>query len=186
MTKMLEGIGKDAEIIINENGGMQSKSPAAMHLIDPKFLKTVIKHANLDMKGIPTAIRLIASYMQHAPTVNWLHTALEELEPSFAKNLFTIGKVLQEGASKYSPNNWRLIPREEHINHALIHLVAVLDGDTQDDHKEHAMCRLMMAIATEETPGFSYTKIAQKQKENEITNELVELLMDTLRGEYSA
>ena len=32
-TVMIEGVGKDAEIVTNEKGGKQSKAPMAMHLI---------------------------------------------------------------------------------------------------------------------------------------------------------
>ena len=35
---LIEGVGKDAEIVTNEKGGKQSKAPMAMHLIDPQFL----------------------------------------------------------------------------------------------------------------------------------------------------
>ena len=35
---MIDGVGKDVEIITNEKGGKQSKSPMAMHLVDPRFL----------------------------------------------------------------------------------------------------------------------------------------------------
>ena len=68
----------------------------------------------------------------------------------------SIAKVLQYGADRYAPNNWRLIPQEEHINHALIHIVAHLAGDTQDEHIDHALCRLMMAYATDKSAGFAY------------------------------
>ena len=38
MDNLFEGMGVDAEMVTNENGGKQSKSPAALHLIDPLFL----------------------------------------------------------------------------------------------------------------------------------------------------
>ena len=34
----IEGVGQDAEIITNENGGKQSKSPSALYLLDPTYL----------------------------------------------------------------------------------------------------------------------------------------------------
>ena len=77
---------------------------------------------------------------------------------SHSEALIEIGKILQIGAEKYTPNNWRLIPQEEHLNHALIHYIAYLASDTQDNHLQHCMCRLMMAYATERTKGFYYTK----------------------------
>ena len=36
--KVIDGVGEDAEIITNAAGGKQSKSPMAMHLVDPRFL----------------------------------------------------------------------------------------------------------------------------------------------------
>jgi hypothetical protein len=96
----IKGIGPDAEIVVNERGGKQSKAVAAFHLLDA-----------------PTMIRL--------------------------------GKVLQYGASRYGRDNWRKIPCEDHLNHALAHIFAAFAGDTQDDHLGHAFCRLMMACATE-------------------------------------
>jgi hypothetical protein len=63
-----------------------------------------------------------------------------------AKALFALGKVLYEGAEKYGENNWRKISVNDHINHALIHIYAYLAGDEQDEHLEHAFCRLMMAL----------------------------------------
>ena len=77
---------------------------------------------------------------------------------SHSEALIEIGKILQIGAEKYTPNNWRLIPQEDHLNHALIHYIAYLAGDTQDNHLQHCMCRLMMAYATECTKGFHYTQ----------------------------
>ena len=66
------------------------------------------------------------------------------------KSLFRLAGVLEYGATKYKVNNWRLISYEDHLNHALQHLAALLAGDRQDDHLGHAFCRLMMAIETED------------------------------------
>lgn len=43
-------------------------------------------------------------------------------------------------------SNWHSIPLGDHVNHALTHLFAHLAGDVQDDHLEHASCRLLMAL----------------------------------------
>ena len=67
-----------------------------------------------------------------------------------APAMIRLAKVLQYGASRYERDNWRKIPCEEHLNHALIHIFAAFAGDTQDDHLGHAFCRLMMACATED------------------------------------
>lgn len=63
--------------------------------------------------------------------------------------IFRLAQVLDYGARKYAPNNWRKISTEEHLNHALIHAYAHLAGDTQDDHLGHFFTRAMMALAVE-------------------------------------
>ena len=151
MNKIIDGVGKDAEIVVNEKGGKQSKSPMAMHLIDPCFLQL---WTNLDLTDV---FMPIGEFMETGE-INYLLHAIDCIEPEEAKVLMRIAKVLKEGADKYTPNNWRLIPQEEHINHALIHLLAHEMGDTQDNHLDHALCRLMMAYATEVSEGFSYTE----------------------------
>ena len=67
-----------------------------------------------------------------------------------ANAMFALAKVMYEGSLKYEKDNWRGISTEDHLNHALAHIYAHLAGDVQDDHLEHAFCRLMMAVATKE------------------------------------
>lgn len=171
---MLEGVGPDADIVVNDNGGKQSSSPMAMHLVDPSFLldwasdmagyyeytdeskSTTVDPANRDRHSCYVAIKYIAMYMM-SPDSWCLKDAMEHLEAHAIKRITAIAKVLKYGAERYEPNNWRLIPQEDHINHALIHIIAHLMGDTQDDHIDHALCRLMMAFATAPSEGFSYT-----------------------------
>lgn len=156
--KVIEGVGEDAEIVTNANGGQQSKSPAALHLVDPKFFEDILG-------DYPESYPLnrICQFMQTnekrfiLQAIEDMNDDSEELNP-----LMVIGKVLQYGVGRYSANNWRLIPQEEHINHALIHYVAYLMGDTQDDHVDHCMCRLHMAYATEMSENFSYTEYIKK------------------------
>ena len=156
---IIEGVGRDAEIVTNENGGKQSKSPMALHLVDPSFLFEWAKHCSFNAKiknGFAfTAMMDIAKFMQTGDKF-YLNVAMERIEIDSIERLVRIAKVLQVGADRYEPNNWRLIPQESHINHALVHLIAFLSGDTQDDHIDHALCRLMMAYATSCTPGFKY------------------------------
>ena len=57
-----------------------------------------------------------------------------------------VSGVLRHGADKYGADNWRGIPTNDHLNHALAHVFSYLHGDTQDDHIEHAACRLLMAL----------------------------------------
>lgn len=60
--------------------------------------------------------------------------------------MFQLAGILDFGAKKYAPNNWRKLPIDTHINHALAHIWAYQDGDTQEDHLGHAFCRLMFAL----------------------------------------
>ncbi len=66
------------------------------------------------------------------------------------KAILEIARILHKGALKYEENNWRLISCKSHINHALTHIFAYLAGDTQDEHLEHALCRMMMAVETKQ------------------------------------
>ena len=169
---MLEGVGPDAEIVTNSKGGKQSSSPMAMHLIDPLFLRFWAKDSqelyeytdsdgckcvdNTKLYDMYTAILNIATFMVEGNN-QYLLSAMMDLEEDNTKQLIRIAKVLKYGACRYEPNNWRLIPQEEHINHALVHIIAELTGDTQDDHIDHALCRLMMAFSTTPSDGFCYT-----------------------------
>lgn len=153
----ISGVGKDAEIVVNEKGGRQSKSPMAMHLVDPEFLD---RWFNID-EHQDDVIANITDFMRTGASDFLIHAIFELHQIDYAgfdsdHAIVIIAKVLQEGATKYKPNNWRLIPQEEHINHALIHYMAHKLGDTQDAHLEHCMCRLMMAYATEKSEGFDY------------------------------
>lgn len=165
MDNLFEGMGVDAEMVTNENGGKQSKTPAALHLVDPAFLSitcTNIVDKQDEACDILLCIRQVCIYMRTL-NINYLYVASETLEPDFSKRLMMIGKTLQYGATRYAPNNWRLIPQEEHVNHALLHLLALYSGDTQDDHLSHALTRLMMASATEVSKGFSYTEFIKEE-----------------------
>jgi hypothetical protein len=64
-----------------------------------------------------------------------------------SRAMFTLAKVLHEGAEKYGDENWRKIPIRDHLNHLLAHVFAYMAGDESDDHLEHAFCRAMMAVA---------------------------------------
>lgn len=161
----LEGVGPDTEIVTNEAGGKQSKSPMALHLVDPEVISQLTKKDSFScadevISDIMTGCQLdninfFLTAIRHIYKKNYVHDAETKIG---TEALFKIAKVMQEGASKYKPNNWRLIPQEEHINHALIHYLAYQVGDRQDNHIDHCMARLMMAYATKRSPGFSYNK----------------------------
>lgn len=70
-------------------------------------------------------------------------TARFDLIP--AEPLFDVAVVLGEGAAKYGVDNWKLIPTNDHLSHALAHIYAYLAGDTSDAHLSHAACRVLFA-----------------------------------------
>lgn len=163
----LKGVGADAEIETNANGGMQSKTEYSMHLIDPKFLREFSVRARetfavdgVEKYSIVCAMEEIAEYMEKETDKEWhLMSAVFCLaNPINLSPLAIMGEVLKEGAEKYAPNNWRKIPEEEHLNHALIHLVAAYNEDKTDNHLAHAVTRLMMAFGTNISEDFSYTE----------------------------
>ena len=60
--------------------------------------------------------------------------------------LLRIGQTLNHGL-KYeveTPNNWKGVPPEEHLNHALKHIAKFRMGDRSEDHVGHIMTRMMM------------------------------------------
>jgi hypothetical protein len=68
-----------------------------------------------------------------------------------AQAIFALARVLDYGVRKrgYPANNWRAISVDENINHALMHIMAYMGGDTQDDHLVHAFVRMMFAVGVD-------------------------------------
>lgn len=63
------------------------------------------------------------------------------------KAMFRVAEILAYGKTKYpDKNNWRRISSDEHLDHMLTHLFAYLDGDIQDDHLGHFICRALMYV----------------------------------------
>jgi hypothetical protein len=83
-----------------------------------------------------------------------------------AEAFLRVGEVLAEGAKKYAPNNWRLIPSRDHLNHCMIHIAKFLSGDTSEDHAGHAACRMMMFLEMAIAEG---TDVAVKPEPEPIT-----------------
>lgn len=158
---VIRGIGKNAKVITNSKGGKQSKAPIAMYLIDPDFLADWFQDHEENTRDFFDCISTYMLYGDKQEIIMALASLKKENQQE-DEIIVKIAEVLQEGAEKYEPNNWRLIPQEEHLNHALIHYMAYLLGDTQDNHLTHCMCRLMMAYATDKSEGFSYTNYVKK------------------------
>lgn len=68
--------------------------------------------------------------------------------------LFRIAEIQKGGDEKYGPDNWRRLPVEDHINHALAHIFGHQAGDRSDDHLGHAATRLLFALAVDLRPDF--------------------------------
>jgi hypothetical protein len=71
-----------------------------------------------------------------------------------APALFVLARILDYGARRYAPNNWRGLSVEDHLNHAAVHLWAYLAGDRRDDHLGHLFCRSMMALGVALATGY--------------------------------
>lgn len=53
--------------------------------------------------------------------------------------------VMTEGAAKHGYNNWHKgLPERVCFAHTIEHVVQGYEGQTDEDHLAHAMCRLMM------------------------------------------
>lgn len=63
------------------------------------------------------------------------------------KVLLAMSEVMARGCETHGLDNWRKIPARDHVNRALVHLLAFLAGDPSDDHLVHAACRAIMASA---------------------------------------
>lgn len=147
LSHKVDGVGKEAEIVINENGGRQSKAIGRFDLIPTQVIAVYIKETT----GVPSRyIHLLEVMQGRMSGVINSYQMLKEIMRVEPKYLEIIAKVLEEGASKYSRNNWRLISPEDHFNHALIHLYALIEGDTQDDHYAHLLTRIAMFAEQDE------------------------------------
>lgn len=67
-----------------------------------------------------------------------------DLIPPFA--VIAIAKVMYEGLSNHEKDGWKKVPKEKHLNNALAHLLFYMAGDRQDDHLEHALCRIAFLV----------------------------------------
>lgn len=146
MTIKFENGGDDAPIVENTAGGKQSKAIGDFTLLPKYFSKQFIKQLSrdLDEEHVGRAYASLVDFLED-PGVDLLYDAIDYLsnEP-----LTAIARVMEEGLKKYPRDNWKLIPFEEHINHALCHLYMFLKGDIQDRHLDHALTRIALAYET--------------------------------------
>lgn len=71
--------------------------------------------------------------------------------------MFAAAQVAKQGAEKYGESfgdrNFTKIAAEDHVNHALQHLYAYLQGDQSDSHLAHAIVRCMFAYEVSDEDG---------------------------------
>lgn len=61
--------------------------------------------------------------------------------------MLALAKVMHDGLATHEPDGWRKLPVASHLGRALVHIWAHLMGDRSNDHLEHGLARLMMALA---------------------------------------
>lgn len=149
MCKCNFNVGPDAPIVENELGGKQSKAIGAFHLIDPAFMYGIFEK----YWGIANSV---ISYMDGEIDKDDMASQLIWSREDNEKRdiVLMVAKTMEYGIGRYKLNNWRLIPEEDHINHALIHLFMAEIGNTDDDHIAHFYTRIMMAYATKPSKEF--------------------------------
>lgn len=144
-------VGPDAPIVENELGGKQSKAIGAFHLIDPGFMYGLFDSWECWTLAVP-----VLEYMEGECSKDEMAARLIWDKGNDEKRdiVLMIAKTMEYGIDRYKLNNWRLIPEEDHINHALTHLFMAEIGNTDDDHIAHFYTRIMMAYATKPSKKF--------------------------------
>lgn len=82
---------------------------------------------------------------------NNLEVAFDLIDPLA---LMELAHVHWYGATKYSPDNWRGITIEDHINHAIAHLYKFLLNKEKEE-LTHAFCRICFALAKYLRPDYT-------------------------------
>lgn len=68
--------------------------------------------------------------------------------------VLAMAKVQAEGDAKYGKDNWRLISEDDHLSHAMLHIVMHQVGDGDEAHLAHALTRVHMAMAKHLRPDY--------------------------------
>ena len=58
--------------------------------------------------------------------------------------LQAVAEAMAKGAARYGDDNWRGLPKEVMVNHAIRHLVLWMAGDRSEPHAAHAACNCLM------------------------------------------
>ena len=114
----------------------------------------------------PSAVRIGRAVVQglgpEAPTVTHQSGAKESHAPYAFTSidpvaLFRVAQIQRGGDDKYGRDNWRALPVDTHLNHALSHIFAYLAGDETDDHLGHAAVRALFALSGHLRPNYHGT-----------------------------
>lgn len=70
-----------------------------------------------------------------------------------ANAMLHVAKIMAEGAESHGENNWKNGTVENHLNKMLVHALAYLAGDTQDDHLGHMAWRALAALEIDLVKG---------------------------------
>lgn len=102
---------------------------------------------------------LLADLGKDAPIVEQANGARSSQSPYFTRGLpplalLAAARVFKDGAVGHEDDpfgdvtkrNWHKISSDDNFEHAFTHMIAYLSGDTGDQHLEHALARLMMAV----------------------------------------
>lgn len=64
--------------------------------------------------------------------------------------ILVIANIMHEGVKTHpDAGNWKRLPVNVHVNHALTHIMMYMAGSVTEDHLGRALTRLMMAVGIE-------------------------------------
>jgi hypothetical protein len=66
-----------------------------------------------------------------------------------AHGLIAVAEAMAKGAARYGDDNWKGLPKEEMVNHAMRHLALWLAGDRSENHAAHAAANCLMLVDLE-------------------------------------